>query len=68
MEHAIHGLHQLPPWLKTIAVRTWIKQLQRNDPLSKLDPEATAPDPACANASSMALDLDGALARLGDAV
>lgn len=68
---ALPGLHAgqaLPAWLKTIAVHTWLKHLRRKDPLFKLDRDAPLPEEAVASTSAMVLDLNRALAQLGEAV
>ena len=55
------------PWLKRLAVNTWLQHVRRNDPLRNAAelPEAGAgePDPA-----GIAMDLDDALAELADNV
>lgn len=58
----------LSAWLKTIAVRTWLKQLRRTDPLFRLDRDAPLPEVAAVGNPGVALDLDRALAQLGTAV
>jgi RNA polymerase sigma-70 factor (ECF subfamily) len=58
----------LPAWLKTIAVHTWLKHVRRKDPLFKLDRDAPLPEEAIENTSAMVLDLNRALAQLGEAV
>lgn len=58
----------LPAWLKTIAVHTWLKHLRRNDPLFKLNRDAPVPEEPAENTSAMVLDLNRALAQLGEAV
>ncbi len=58
----------LPAWLKTIAVHAWLKHLRRKDPLFRLDRDAPLPEQAVASTSAMALELDRALAQLGEAV
>jgi len=58
----------LPAWLKVIAVHAWLKHLRRADPLFKLDRDTPLPEEAVENTSAMVLDLNRALARLGEAV
>lgn len=58
----------LPAWLKTIAIRIWLTHLRRKDPLFRLDRDAPLPEEAVESRSAMALDLDRALAQLGEAV
>ena len=58
----------MPAWLKTIAGRTWFKHLRRNDPFFKLNQNAPFPEQVAEDTSSMVLDLDRALAQLGEAV
>src|SRR5688572_5747247 len=68
---ALPGLHAgqaLPAWLKTIAVHTWLKHLRRKDPLFNLDRDAPLPEEAVESTSAMTLDLNHALAQLGEAV
>lgn len=68
--NALPGLREgqaLPAWLKTIAVHTWLKHLRRNDPLFRLDRETPLPERAAEGTPAMVLDLDRALARLGEA-
>jgi RNA polymerase sigma-70 factor (ECF subfamily) len=55
-------------WLKTIAVHIWLKQLRRREPLFNLARDAPLPEAAVANTTALALDLDRALAQLGEAV
>lgn len=57
----------LPAWLKTIAVHTWLKHLRRKDPLLNLARDAAVPEGAVEDTSGMALDLNRALAQLGEA-
>jgi RNA polymerase sigma-70 factor (ECF subfamily) len=64
----LHAGQALPAWLKTIAVHTWLKQVRRRDPLFRLDRDAPLPEEVAENTSGMALDLDRALAQLGEAV
>jgi RNA polymerase sigma factor (sigma-70 family) len=69
--HALPGLNAgqaLQAWLKTIAVHTWLKHLRRKDPLFKLERDAPLPEEAAESMSAMSLDLDRALAQLGEAV
>jgi len=57
-----------PAWLKTIAVRIWLKHLRCQDPLFQLDRDAEVPEQAVENSPGMAIDLDRALAQLGAAM
>jgi RNA polymerase sigma-70 factor, ECF subfamily len=63
-----HKGQALPAWLKTIAVHTWLKHLRRKDPLFNLARDAVVPEQAVENTSGMVLDLNRALAQLGEAV
>ena len=58
----------LPAWLKTIAVRTWLKHLRRKDPLFNPERDVSLPEHVPVDISGMSLDLDRALAQLGDVV
>jgi RNA polymerase sigma-70 factor (ECF subfamily) len=64
----LHAGQALSAWLKTIAVHTWLKHLRRKDPLFNLSRDAVVPEQAVENTSGMALDLNRALAQLGEAV
>lgn len=57
----------LPAWLKTIAVRVWLKHLRRKDPLFRLDDATDLPEATSTVTPGIALDLDRALAQLGAA-
>jgi RNA polymerase sigma-70 factor (ECF subfamily) len=68
---ALPNLHlgqALPAWLKTIAVHTWLKHLRRKDPLFSLARDVAVREVAVESTSGMVLDLNRALARLGEAV
>src|SRR5690606_28262995 len=58
----------LQAWLKTIAVRLWLRQLRRKDPLFRLDREAALPESTVEPAPALGLDLNRALAQLSEAV
>jgi RNA polymerase sigma-70 factor, ECF subfamily len=64
----LHAAQALPAWLKTVAVHAWLKHLRRKDPLFKLDRDVCLPEEAIENTSAMVLDLNHALAQLGEAV
>ncbi len=64
----LHAGQALPAWLKSIAVHTWLKHLRRKDPLFSLARDAAVPEDAVENTSGIVLDLDRALAQLGEAV
>jgi RNA polymerase sigma-70 factor, ECF subfamily len=67
--NALPGLHAgqaLSAWLKVIAVHTWLKHLRRTDPLFKLDRDTPLPEEAADSTSAMILDLNRALAQLGE--
>lgn len=69
--NALPGLQAgqaLPAWLKVIAVHAWLKHLRRTDPLFKLDRDTPLPEGAVESTSAMVLDLNRALAQLGEAV
>jgi RNA polymerase sigma-70 factor (ECF subfamily) len=55
------------PWLKRIAVNTWLQHIRRNDPLRHADEETDVADTA-ADATGIGMDLDEALASLKDHV
>jgi RNA polymerase sigma-70 factor (ECF subfamily) len=64
----LHTGQVLPAWLKTIAVRAWLRQLRRRDPLFRLDREAPLPETAVEHSPALGLDLNRALAQLPEAV
>jgi RNA polymerase sigma factor (sigma-70 family) len=55
------------PWLKRLAINTWLQHVRRNDPLRNADEE---PDAASEgdDTTGVAMDLDHALAMLKDRV
>lgn len=64
----LQSAQALPAWLKTMAVRTWLRHLRRKDPLFKLDSTQDLPEPTVTGNPALGLDLDRALAQLGPAV
>ena len=68
--HTIHQLHdakRFAPWLKRIAVNTWLQHKRRNDPLRGAEEHAEA-NAARSETTAIAVDLDRALATLADDV
>ena len=68
--HSIHQLHdtnRFAPWLKRIAINTWLQHQRRNDPLRDAD-EHRESDDARSPTTAIAMDLDRALATLADDV
>lgn len=55
------------PWLKRTAINTWLQHLRRNDPLHNAD-EHEDSDSVSKQTTSIAMDLDRALATLTDDV
>jgi RNA polymerase sigma-70 factor (ECF subfamily) len=64
----LHAWQALPAWLKTIAVHTWLNHVRRRDPRFSLARDAALPEETVENTSGVAIDLNRALAQLGEAV
>ena len=70
---AWHTIHQLQdaqrfaPWLKRIAINTWLQHKRRSDPLRGAE-EHSDRDSASGQTTAIAMDLDRALATLADDV
>lgn len=63
----LNDAERFGPWLKRLAINTWLQDKRRNDPLRAAD-EHTDADAAHQDQVSVAMDLDKALARLPDDV
>ena len=59
----LHDADRLGPWLKRIAINTWLQHKRRNDPLRGADEHDDA-DSSHTDSTSVALDLDRALMTL----
>ena len=59
----LHDAERLAPWLKRLAINTWLQHQRRGDPLRHAEEHAEH-DSAQQSAISVALDLDRALATL----
>ncbi len=55
------------PWLKRLAVNTWLQHVRRNDPLRDADDETDAAE-AKEDSAGIGMDLDAALATLKEPV
>ena len=63
----LHDAERLAPWLKRLAINTWLQHKRRGDPLRGADEHAEH-DSTQQPATSVALDLDRALATLPEDV
>jgi RNA polymerase sigma-70 factor (ECF subfamily) len=63
----LHDTERLAPWLKRLAINTWLQHKRRGDPLRNADKHAE-PDSTQQPTTSVALDLDRALATLPEDV
>ena len=59
----LHDADRLGPWLKRIAINMWLQHKRKNDPLRGADEHNDA-DSAHNDTTSVAMDLDNALATL----
>jgi RNA polymerase sigma factor (sigma-70 family) len=59
----LHDVERFAPWLKRIAINTWMQHRRRNDPLRGADEHDDA-DSSHNDTTGVALDLDRALATL----
>ena len=65
--HQLHDAERLGPWLKRLAINTWLQHKRRGDPLQGAD-ELDDADSVQAEAPGIAMDLDRALASLPEDV
>ena len=63
----LHDAERLAPWLKRIAINTWLQHKRRGDPLRNADEHGEG-DMTTLPTTSIALDLDRALSTLADDV
>jgi RNA polymerase sigma-70 factor (ECF subfamily) len=63
----LHDAERLAPWLKRLAINTWLQHKRRGDPLRNAEEHADH-DSTQQPATSVALDLDRALATLSEEV
>ncbi len=63
----LHDAERFAPWLKRMAINTWLQHKRRGDPLRNAD-EHGENDSAARPANDVALDLDRALSMLADDV
>jgi len=63
--HQLHDAERFAPWLKRIAINTWMQHRRKNDPLKAADEQE---DSVLARSETpgMAMDLDRALETLPD--
>ena len=60
-------MYKRQPWLKRLAINTWLQHQRRKDPLRGADSQEDV-DSAGEQTTSIAMDLDRALATLSDDV
>jgi RNA polymerase sigma-70 factor (ECF subfamily) len=65
--HQLHDAERLGPWLKRLAINTWLQHKRRGDPLQGAAEFADA-DAARSQTPGIAIDLDSALASLPEDV
>ena len=65
--HQLHDVERFAPWLKRIAINTWMQQRRKGDPLRGAD-EHDDTHSAQDETPGIAMDLDRALAALADDV
>lgn len=65
--HLVRHTNRFGPWLKRLAVNTWLQYLRKNDPLRDAD-ELVQPESPKQDAAGVAMDLDRALGALPDKV
>jgi len=63
----LHDIERFVPWLKRLAINTWLQHKRRNDPLREAD-EHLDKDSVHDDKAGIAIDLDQALATLPDEV
>ena len=63
----LHDAQRLAPWLKRMAINTWLQHKRRGDPLRHADEHSEA-DSTEQPTTSVALDLDRALSTLSEDV
>ena len=66
IDQLVHA-ERFAPWLKRLAINTWLQQKRRNDPLERAD-EHAGTENAQHDTPCIALDLDHALGALPDDV
>ena len=65
--HQLQDVERFAPWLKRIAINTWLQQKRRNDPLRRAE-LLEEPDTVHTESPGVEMDLDRALATLADDV
>ncbi len=65
--HHLRHANRFGPWLKRLAVNTWLQHLRKGDPLRGAD-ELAEPESPRQDAAGVAMDLDRALGALPDRV
>lgn len=65
--HQLHDVDRFAPWLKRIAINTWMQQQRKGDPLRTAD-EHEDTHSAHDETPAIAMDLDRALSTLADDV
>lgn len=65
--HQLQDIERFAPWLKRIAINTWLQHQRKNDPLGTADAHRDT-DTARRETPGIAIDLDRALATLADDV
>lgn len=63
----LHDAERFAPWLKRLAINTWLQHKRRQDPLRAADEHGDA-DSTHNDQTAIAMDLDAALATLPDDV
>ena len=63
----LHDAERLAPWLKRLAINTWLQHKRKNDPLRDADEHGDSDSPQSSTAG-IAMDLDRALATLPEDV
>ena len=63
----LHDAERLAPWLKRLAINTWLQHKRRNDPLRDADEHGDSDSPQSSTVG-IAMDLDRALATLPEDV
>lgn len=65
--HQLHAVERFAPWLKRLAVNTWLQQKRKSDPMRGAEQHEEA-DSAHSESPGVAMDLDSALGRLPEDV
>ena len=63
--HQLQDVRRFAPWLKRMAINTWLQQKRKSDPIRNAE-EHVESDSAHTEAHGVAMDLDQALAALPD--